>query len=171
MENSELKEKSVSTTEENGINTILKKIDQVKKTAKDVENIILEVEKIPGVKEIKKRIKGIKIGNDVTILCGDLEKQNVRSGQIISIIEKGITIIDSVDNVDGELIPILIQYKDIIDIFETAKIRKQKEAFSLFKLNKKIYEFFNGSEEEIKHAYEQKISVKQLRDQLKNKNK
>ena len=40
---------------------------------------------------------------------------------------------------------------------------------SLFKINKAIKEFFSGNEEELKHVYEQKISVKKLRQELKKK--
>jgi hypothetical protein len=167
MENSESKEKTVLVPEESTVSQIKKTLDNVKKIAVSVDKVVSEIETLPGIDAIKKRIKGIRLGRSVTILCGDLSNQSVRRGQIVSMIENGITIIDIMANSEEMPTPVLIQYKDILDIFETDKVKRQKEPFSMFKLNKKIYEFFNGNEEEIRHAYEQKISVKQLRDKLK----
>jgi Tfp pilus assembly ATPase PilU len=115
---------------------------------------------------VKKKIENIQIGHLVTAIYGDFSNQKVINGKVVSVIDKGITIL----SIDKEMVdPVVVPFDTIIDIFEVKKFKKKKNDISMFKINKAIREFFSGNEEELKHAYEQKISVKKLRQELKRK--
>lgn len=117
---------------------------------------------------IKKKVSSIRVGRLVTVIHGNIDTQKVLHGRVVSIIDDGVTILEQEENVKD---PKVIHFDSIIDIFEVKKFKKDKESFSIFKMNKKIKEFFSGDEEELRHAYEQKITVKKLRDELKKKDK
>ncbi len=124
--------------------------------------------KRPGPDLLKSKVESINIGKMVTIIYGDFDNQKVLKGRIVSMIDSAVTVIDQNEEVED---PIVVPYNKIIDIFEVKKFKKNKEPFSVFKLNKKVREFFTGTEEELEHAYKQKITVKKLREELKKKDK
>jgi hypothetical protein len=153
-------------------------VPEVKKEAKIDGNVYdtvnVDVKKVvedfrrPGKDLLKSKVDAISIGKMVTVIHGDFDNQKVLKGRIVSMIDSGVTVIDQDETVED---PVVVPYDRIIDIFEVKKFKKAKEPFSMFKLNKKVREFFTGTEEELKHAYEQKITVKKLRNELKKKDK
>ena len=160
-------------TFERAIEIAEKTIPNIDKTLDILKTVKIEKEKTEGprtdvVHYARKKAESIKMGRPITVIYGDFDNQKVLNGRIVSIIEKGITVIDEDLSIKD---PVVIQFDKMIDIFEVKKFRKEKENFTIFKMNKKIREFFTGDEEELKHAYEQKITVKKLRDELKKKNK
>ena len=154
------------------IDTVIPVIEKV--VAPVVESVVEKIEdkkeenKVESVHFARRKAEAIKIGKPITVIYGSLDDQKVLNGRIVSVIDKGITIIDQNENIKD---PVVILFDRIIDIYEVKKFRTEKEPFTIFKMNKKIREFFTGDEEELKHAYEQKITVKKLRDELKKKNK
>jgi hypothetical protein len=145
----------------------------VEKTSKEKEEVDPAVQQTEdNFKEtnkslVIKKINNIQIGKLVTIIYGDFGSQKVLNGKVVSVIDNGITVLSN----DKEAIdPIVVLFDTIIDIFEVKKFKKKKNSISMFKIKKNINEFFNGNEEELKHAYEQKISVKKLRQELRKKN-
>lgn len=161
MEREDLTEKVVDVIEK-----IVPKVTEVTGTIEEVAGGVLNA--VAALDMIKNKVQSIGTGKLVTVIYGDFENQKVLRGKIVSMTENGITVIDNDKTVKD---PVLVQYKKIIDIFTVKKFKKEKEPFSMFKLNKAITEFFNGNEEELKHAYEQRITVKKLRDELRKKNK
>jgi len=151
------------------IEKVTKKIeDLVDKTIEKievVEKVVIEI-KETGIDAIKKKVDDVSVGKLVTIIHGDIDSQKVINGKIISILEGGITVIDQNDKLKD---PVIIAYDSIIDIFGIKRLKKEKEVFSMFKLKRSISEFFRGSEEEIQHAYEQKITEKKYKEELKKK--
>ena len=117
---------------------------------------------------VKKKIDSIRIGKLVTAIYGDFNTQKVLNGKVLSMIDSGVTIL----SIDKDIVdPVVVPFDMIIDIFEVKNFKKKKSEMSMFKINKAIREFFTGNEEELKHAYEQKISVKKLRQELKKKDR
>ena len=117
---------------------------------------------------LKKKINSIRIGKLVTIIYGDFNAQKVLNGKVMSMLDSGITIL----SIDKDIVdPVVVPFDMIIDIFEVKSFKKKKTEMSIFKINKAIREFFSGNEEELKHAYEQKISVKKLRQELRKKDR
>jgi len=115
---------------------------------------------------IKKKIDSIEIGSLVTSIYGDFENQKVINGKVMSITNHGITIMSKNKDI---LDPVVIKFDDILDIFKVKKFKKRRMRMSMFKVKKALGEFLTGTEEEKKEAYKQKITVKELRKQLKNK--
>lgn len=159
---------------ENSVRVVEKTIPVIEKTIPVVQEPITKIVNVvenaanDTIDIIKKKVESISIGKNVTIIHGDFDNQKVLKGKLVSTIGKGLTVIDQNEAVKD---PVVVQFDKIIDIFEVKKFKKEKEEFSIFKMNKKIREFFTGNDEEIQHAYEQKITVKKLRDELKKKNK
>lgn len=157
---------------EKAIPEVVETVVKVAKVVKEVSDVVSDLEKEPEVvtllETIKNKVNSINMGKLVTVIHGDMDNQKVLKGRIVSMIDNAITIIDRDPSVKD---PVVVQYKKIIDIFEVKRFKKDKDAFSMFKLNKKVREFFTGTEEELEHAYKQKITVKKLRDELKKKDK
>lgn len=156
------------------VKEILPEAEIVTKTVvKAVEKeVIPTVQKVAdSIKEantslVKKKIDNIQVGRLVTVIHGDFNSQKVLNGKVVSTIDNGITILST----DKEIVdPVVVPFDTIVDIFEVKRFKKKKNDVSMFKINKAIREFFSGNEEELKHAYEQKITVKKLRQELKKK--
>lgn len=115
---------------------------------------------------IKKKVESIETGDLVTSIYGDFENQKVIHGRVMSITDNGVTIMSKDKNVVD---PKVIKFDNILDIFKVKRFKKKHVKLSIFKLKKAINEFIHGTEEEITKAYEQKISVKELRKKLRRK--
>lgn len=116
---------------------------------------------------IRDKVKAIKIDKYINVIHNNKEKQTVTSGQLLSLTNTSVTISDESDFNRN---PINIPFDQILDLYEVKKPKKNKDKFSIFKLNRSIKEFFIGTKEEREELLKQKLEEKELKEKLKTKN-
>ncbi len=115
---------------------------------------------------IRDKLKEIKIDKYINVIHIKEGKQVVTAGQLLSLTNTSLTISDESD---FNRIPINIPFDQILDLYEVKKAKKNKDKFSIFKLNKSIKEFFIGTKEEREAQLKQKLEEKELKEKLKTK--
>lgn len=115
---------------------------------------------------IRDKVKAIKIDKYINVIHTNEGKQVVTAGQLLSLTNTSVTISDESD---FNRIPINIPFDQILDLYEVKKAKKNKDKFSIFKLNKSIKEFFSGTKEEREALLKQKLEEKELKEKLKTK--
>lgn len=115
---------------------------------------------------IRDKVNAIKIDKYINVIHIKEGKQVVTAGQLLSLTNTSVTISDESD---FNRIPINIPFDQILDLYEVKKAKKNKDKFSIFKLNKSIKEFFTGTKEEREAQLKQKLEEKELKEKLKIK--
>jgi len=115
---------------------------------------------------IRDKVKAIKIDKYINVIHIKEGKQVVTAGQLLSLTNTSVTISDESD---FNRMPINIPFDQILDLYEVKKAKKNKDKFSIFKLNKSIKEFFIGTKEEREALLKQKLEEKELKEKLKTK--
>lgn len=121
-------------------------------------------EQAKNIEKLKEKAQSIKIGKYITIIYDDKDKQKVLNSKLLSLTNTHITVSD--EN-DINKLPKSIPFSNTIDVFEVKRVKKNKKRFSVFNLNKRVKEFFVGTEEERKEVLESKIKEKDLKEKLK----
>lgn len=115
---------------------------------------------------IRDKVKAIKIDKYINVIHIKEGKQVVTAGQLLSLTNTSLTISDESD---FNRMPINIPFDQILDLYEVKKAKKNKDKFSIFKLNRSIKEFFTGTKEERETLLKQKLEEKELKEKLKTK--
>lgn len=115
---------------------------------------------------IRDKVKAIKIDKYINVIHTKEGKQVVTAGQLLSLTNTSVTISDESD---FNRIPINIPFDQILDLYEVKKAKKNKDKFSIFKMNRSIKEFFTGTKEEREALLKQKLEEKELKEKLKTK--
>lgn len=115
---------------------------------------------------IRDKVKAIKIDKYINVIHIKEGKQVVTAGQLLSLTNTSVTISDESD---FNRIPINISFDQILDLYEVKKVKKNKDKFSIYKMNKLIKEFFTGTKEEREARLKQKLEEKELKEKLKTK--
>ena len=115
---------------------------------------------------IRDKVKAIKIDKYINVIHTKEGKQVVTAGQLLSLTNTSVTISDESD---FNRIPINISFDQILDLYEVKKAKKNKDKFSIYKMNKSIKEFFAGTKEEREAQLKQKLEEKELKEKLKTK--
>ena len=115
---------------------------------------------------IRDKVNAIKIDKYINVIHIKEGKQVVTAGQLLSLTNTSVTISDESD---FNRIPINIPFDQILDLYEVKKAKKNKDKFSIYKMNKSIKEFFTGTKEEREAQLKQKLEEKELKEKLKIK--